>query len=169
MKRAFTLIELLVGMLVLVTGGGLLLMGMFYATVHASYLREAQVAANVAEGRLQQLASTDFATLRNLPALRRCLFEDLNCNTLLEVGEDVNGNVMLDSLPLTNGWVALEIQPVNGTTQTATLFELRAAVCWTFRGRRIGEGTPSTPCSNTGGNSWVESPVALVTRVAQPS
>ena len=163
-RRGFTLVEVVIGALLIVAGGGALLFGMYYTGLHATYLRDEQAAINVAEGRLQQLTAASFATLVSAPADQTCLFEDTNCNGILDAGEDINGNIQLDSEPLTNGRVAIQIHPVAGQP---TMLDLRAAVCWTFRGRQIGEGAAGAPCTNQDGNWWVDSPAVVTTRVAQ--
>lgn len=173
-RTGMTLVEILIGTTLLVGGGGALLFGVHYAMINASFLRQAQVAMNAAQGRLEQLVATDFNTLwtdASFAAAR-------STRALLAANRfDLNGDG--DTVDLTDGWLAVQIRSVPlGAVPNApsvTLLDLHVAACWIQRGRTIGEGgtfSGGTPrCQDTGAdaNWWVDSPVMVSTRVARRS
>lgn len=165
-ERGMTLVELLIGTALLVGGGGALVMGMHYGMIHSEYLTDYQVAMNAAQGRLEELASTDIDTLwtgaewaNARGANGRCmgLGEDRNCNGALDAGEDLNGNAALDE-PLAGARLVVQIQaaplvdpddwceppldecaPPTTNPTNPTLLDLHVAACWRTRGRNYGE------------------------------
>ena len=164
--QGMTLIELLIGTALLVGGGGALVMGMHYGMLHSEYLSEFQVAMNAAQGRLEELASTDLDTLWTGAAFAEAragtgqcmgLGEDRNCNGVLNAGEDTNGNGVLDE-PLAGARLIVQIKaspvilpddwcapppaacaPPTVTPTDPTLLDLHVAACWRTRGRNFGE------------------------------
>lgn len=166
-----TLVELLVGTLLLVGGGGALLLGMQYAMAHVDYLTSYQTAMNAAQGQLNTLSATAFDTLwstaqANPNGYRLCVGEDVNCNGVLDAGEDTDGNGLL------NG-TRLGIQIKNADMRNPlnpTLLDLHVAACWNARGRRLGEDLNCDgdldPGEDTNGNGWIDSPAMVSTRIA---
>ena len=180
-RRGVTLAELLIGLALLVGGGGTLLAGMHYATIHAEYLSEHQIAMNAAEGLLERLAATNFDTLMGSQyaaargGIQRCLLWDLNCNGVVETGEVLN-----DSL-LPTGALDVQLrQPSEDALRNPgnpALLDIHVAACWQSRGRSIGEDRNcngvldpaedgSTSIAPTP-NGWVDSPVMVSTRVGR--
>jgi len=183
-QRGLTLVEVLLGTALLVGGGGAILMGMRYSTIHAEYLSQHQVAMNAAQGLLERLSATGFATLLgpqyaaartpNPGTVQRCFLWDLNCNGVLEAGE-----VTAD--PLNGGALDLQIrQPpedvaINGANPG--LLDIHVAACWQSRGHAIGEdrncngildlGEDGSTTINPAPNGWVDSPVMVSTRVGR--
>ena len=168
-ERGMTLVELLVGTALLVGGGGALVMGMHYGMIHSEYLTNFQVAMNAAQGKLEELASTDLDTLWNGAAYQNAkgatgmcmgLGEDRDCDGVLDTAsptEDVNGNGVLDE-PLAGARLIIQIHatpiispddwcappPTACAAPTTvptnpTLLDLHVAACWSTRGRNFGE------------------------------
>ena len=178
-QRGFTLVELLIGSALLVGGGGALLLGICSATIHATYLQGFQVSLNAAQGQLEQLMATPFDQLwanaqANPNGQCRGMGEDVNCNGLLDGGEDADGDGVLDT-PLPGGRLAMQIrQPVEDQARNPgnpMLLDVHVAACWTSRGRSIGEDKNCNGMLDAGedanGNGWIDSPVMMSTRVAR--
>jgi hypothetical protein len=183
------LVEVLIGSILLIGGGGALAIGMHYATVHADYLNQYQVAMNAAQGLLEHLVATDFDTLASAPEFnaarttgQRCWLEDLNCNGLPDAGEDVNGNNQLDSGVLGNGALSIRIRQTPEdqvrNPDNPSLLDLHVAACWRSKGRPISEDQNCNgqldagedgSMSNPTPNGWIDSPVMVSTRVGRDS
>lgn len=175
-----TLVELLVGIGILIGAGGALCMGMTQTTVYADYLRQFQVAVNAAQGKLEELAVTDFDTLLNgaqfqaaRTAQGQCmgLGEDVNCNGVLDPGEDVANIGVLDE-PIQGARLTVQIRPSPPTASPVNLLDIHIAACWQHRGRPIGEdvncnGLVDAGEDNNPTNNWVDSPAMMSTRVAR--
>jgi hypothetical protein len=178
MERGLTLIELVLSTALLVGGGGALLLGMHQGLRHSDYLRDLQVALNAVQGRLQELSATEFTTLWTgveftaaRTAAGQCmgLYEDRNCDGILQAPEDLNANGALDE-PLAGArlWVRLREIPPGATNPT--LLDLYVSACWTSRSRAIGEDNNCNGVLEAGeddnANGWLDSPAAASTRVA---
>lgn len=159
MNRAgLTLVELLMTILIMVGGGGAILFSMRAASIHTELLKQNQIAMNAAQGRLDQLASEDFAVLAKDGRYR-----------------DARVSSQQETFPaLPDGVMALQIrQPASDQARhaagsdpsvlgSAELLDLHVAVCWTHRSRVIGE----TGCTDGPDNGfWVNSPVMVSTRM----
>lgn len=190
MHRGMTLIEVLIGTALLTGAGGALLMSLNAGIAHSDYLAQLQIAVNAAQGQLERIAATDFATLRTGVAFQgartitgptrgQCigLGEDTNCNNVLDedpdpagLHEDLNDNDVLDE-PLPGGRLSLQIHPADSRNPVnPSLLDLYVSVCWTARGRKIGEDTNCNgvldPGEDLNGNGLLDSPVMLSTRIA---
>jgi len=177
-------VEVLIATFLLVGGLGTLLFGMYYAMIHAEYVRQAQVAMNAAQGLLERLSATGFDTLTGpqyaaaRTGVQRCPFWDLNCNGVLEAGE-----IMDNPDPLPGGALDLQIrQPADDVARNGAgnpmLLDLHVAACWQSHGHAVSEdrdcngvldpvvedgSTPLNPVANT----WVDSPVMVSTRMGR--
>ena len=174
-----TLAELLVSTALLVGGGGALLVGLHYSMLHADYLGNFQVAMNAVQGKLEELAATNFNTLwtgATFSAARttagQCmgLGEDVNCNGIQDAGEDVNGNGALDD-PLPGGRLNVRIRPSIAGAASPTLLDIQVSACWTTHGRTIAEDQNCNGLLENGedknGNSLLDSPAIAGIRVAR--
>jgi hypothetical protein len=101
----FTLLEVLLGVGLLLGGVAVLLFGMHFAMVHSEYLAQMQIARSAAQGLLERLSATPFATLAVDPQFTEarvvgqgqpCFLEDLNCNRIIDLLVDVDGDGVLD-------------------------------------------------------------------------
>jgi len=139
-ESGMTLVEVLIATLLFVGGGGALLFGMHYAMIHADYLRQVQVATNMAQGRLEELESMPFDSLTT------------------------QAGTMTFGLPGDPAAIrATQVQAV-----TPNLMDLHVAVCWRHRRRQIGEMNGATACQDSGDAGWwVDSPAMVSTRVAR--
>ena len=178
--RGLTLVEVLIGTALLVVGGGALLVGIRYTTIHADYLSQCQVAMNAAQGLLEQLAATDFSLLTGgqygaaFAGAQRCWLEDLNCNGAQDAGEEAFGTSRVSSL-LGGGTLDLQIrQPADDAARNPdnpALLDLHVAACWQSRGRAIGEDRNCNGVLDSGEdantNGWIDSPVMVSTRVGR--
>lgn len=174
-QRGLTLTELMIGTALLIGGGGTLLAGMHYATIHAEYLSQHQVAMNAAQGLLERLAATDFETLTGPPyaaaraGIQRCFLWDFDCNGAVDAGEVLNTNL------LPGGALDVQIrQPADDALRhpsTPALLSLHVAACWQSRGRPVGEDRNCNGILEAGedanGNTWVDSPAMVATRVGR--
>ena len=175
------LAEALIGCALLVVGTGALLLGMRSSMDHATYLSEFQVAMNAAQGELDALMSKGFGTLATGSELTGArgttgscvgIGEDVNCNGILDAGEDRNGDDRVDS-PLPGGRLLIQIKQPDGSPPTAesTLLTLHVAACWAFHGRQIGEDRNCDGQLGAGedanGSGWADSPAMISTRVAR--
>ena len=153
-NHGFSLVELLVGGAILLATSGGLLLSMQYSMMHSDSLRNFQVAMPAAQGELEQLASVDFDELDTGPAYAAARGTGLP--------------VPMAGLP--GGMLSVQIQPVV-TATNAKLLEVRVAACWTTRGRRFGEDLNCNGVRDAGedanANTWLDSPVMAVTRIAQ--
>jgi type II secretory pathway pseudopilin PulG len=177
-ERGMTIMELVVGTAILLGGAGAILLGMFATMAHGDYLRDYQIAMNAAEGRLEEMASREFSTLRNGAAFGpswtpegQCmgLGEDRNCNDVLDPGEDLNDNGRLDE-PLPSGRLNVMIRESPPLAPDPTLLDLHVSACWVSRGRVIGEdrncnGRLELAVEDANGNRLMDSPVMASTRV----
>ena len=118
-QRGITFVECLIGALVLLIGSVAFLMSMQQTMAHTDYMAQMQVALNTAEGRLEELASTDFDTLLNGTA-----FTEARASSRSEPLSDLPGGV-----------VAVQVRP----TATAGTLDLHVAVCWTVHGHPVGD------------------------------
>ncbi len=164
-----TLVELLIAMVLFIAGAGGLFLGMHYAMAHAQYLRQMQITMNAAQGRLEQMASTNFDLLA--------------AGTVIIPGETVvSGNALTDQLVVTpaagtplatiGGQFALQVRPVAGQPIPPNLLDLHVAACWRNRGRAIGELNGAILCQDRAAgepasNWWVDSPAMASTRIAR--
>lgn len=179
-QHGFTLLEVLLGTALLVGGGGALLIGMNSAMINAGYLQQMQLAMNATEGKLEELAATDFETLivggtftQARQSAGQCagLNEDANCNGTLDAGEDTNGSGTLDE-PIPGAHLTIQIVPADPINPTAPgLLKLHVAASWVSRGRRIGEDQNGNGRLDLGedanGDTWISSPVMSSTAVAR--
>ena len=181
--RGMTLIELLISALLLAIGAAALLFGNHYAVIHADYLRQAQIAMNAAQGRLDQLSSLSFNTLWENGSAGGTFGQARTTRMRIAADRyDLNGDG--DNVDTVDGWLAVQIRPVPlqnplGTPNpNPSVLDLHVAACWISRGRVIGEGgaVGAIPqCLDTvaddavpGVPSWVvNSPVMVSTRIAQ--
>ena len=174
-----TLTEVLVSTALIVGGGGALLVGLHYSMLHADYLGNFQVAMNAVQGKLEELAATNFDMLwtgSTLSAARtaagQCmgLGEDANCNGTLDAGEDVNGNGALDD-PLPGGRLSVRIQPSIAGAVSPTLLDIQVSACWATHGRTIGEDQNCNGLlengEDTNGNGLLDAPAVASVRVAR--
>ena len=178
-RRGMTLVELLVSTALLVGGGGALLVGLHYSMLHADYLGSDQVAMNAVQGKLEELAATNFDTLLTgvtfqgaRTAAGQCmgLGEDANCSGTLNGGEDVNGNGVLDE-PLSGGRLNVRIWSSIAGAASPTLLDLHVSACWPTHGRTIGEDQNCNGQWDVGedvnGNGLLDSPATASSRVAR--
>lgn len=164
------LVEILLATALFVGGAGALLFGVHYAMSHAEYLRQAQIATNAAQGALEQLMAADVdAGLRTHPGYDGTAPYDQTDTQPL----DRDGNAIPD---IPNGRISIQIRPVPLNPDPPTipnLLDLHVAVCWTHRGRTIGEGgadaagAPNCRDDAIDPDLDVESPVMVTTRVAR--
>lgn len=171
----FTLVEVIFGVLLIVGGGGALLLAMSSATMHSEYLGQAQIAVNAAQGRLEELAATDFDVLWTSNSVT---LGDRTVVNLVNARADrallaVTTPLLPNGQPvLSNGQLAVQIRPVPITTPPATptlaLLDIHVAACWTYKTRAIGE-RGATSCQDgaaDGAANWsVDSPVMVSRRV----
>lgn len=154
LRGGMTLVEILIATVLLVAGLGTLLFGLYYAMIHADYVKQAQVAMNAAQGQLEQLAAADFDTLLADPG-----YCTGSCSATRPVLLVLDGP---------DGQLAIQIRPVPLTNTTPDLLDIHVAACWQHRGRAIGEANGATACATDGvANWWVDSPIAVSTRVAR--
>lgn len=155
------MVELLVGIVLFAAATTTFLWGMQQGMVHASYLSEFQVALHAAQGRLEQLAATDFDTL-----LSGAGFVAANAGVQQEV---------LAGLPA--GILAIQIRNADALNPgNPALLDLHVAVCWTFHSTMlIGENDGAANCMETSGAAYpnpgweVNSPAMVSMRVARRS
>jgi len=156
-ERGMTLVEILIGATLLVGGGGALLFGMHYAMMHASFLRQEQVAMNAAQSQLEQLAAADF--------------DALTADAGYCAGTCANTRRPVLTLNGITGQLAIQIRPVPLTDTTPDIVDIHVAACWNQRGRAIGEANGATTCADGAAdgaaNWWVDSPVMVSIRVAK--
>lgn len=175
-RRGMTLVELLVSTALLVGGGGALLVGLHYSMLHADYLGSDQVAMNAVQGKLEELAATNFdalsANLAAQAAAGQCmgLGEDADCSGTLNGGEDINGNGVLDE-PLPGGRLNVRIWSSIPGAASPTLLDLHVSACWPTHGRTIGEDQNCNGQWDVGedvnGNGLLDSPATASSRVAR--
>ena len=158
-SRGMTLAEVMVSTAVLVAGGGALLLGMHYTVAHSDYLNHAQIALQATQGELERLSNEDFNTLSI---------------GLTYAGARQNGQpVAINNAELPGGTLGVQIKafPAGTPFGTATLLDLSVAACCTSRGRRIGEDQNCDGVLDAGedanGNTWIDSPAMVSTRVAR--
>ena len=184
-----TLVELLLGAALLLMGGGALLLGMNTSMVHTDYLTQMQIVLNAAQGRLEELTATPFDTLwadprfaqarpavaAALPALPiglcRGVGEDVNCDGVLNAGEDLNGNNRLDE-PVPGARLSVQIRSADARNPAnPALLDIYVSGCWASRGRAIGEDRNCNGRLDAGedanNNTLMDGPVALVTRIGR--
>ena len=155
--RGFTIVEFLVTVVLLAVGVAAMLLGMQYSAIQASYLRQYYVMVNEAQGQLELLLATPYASLLVDPA----------CCT---AGRTRTVAVSNEQLP-GNGMLAVQIIGIGGAPYN--LLDVRVAGCWMHRGRYIGEESAAglRNCRDRAGevpeNTWVNSSVMLSTRVAR--
>lgn len=179
--KGLTLVELLIGAALVTVGGGALLLGMNTTMGHTDYLTQLQIVVNAAQGRLEELTALPIDTLwtesfyakARSPNTGLCmgLNEDRNCDGILNGGEDLNANGALDE-PLPGARLSVMIRNADIRTPTnPTLLDLYVTACWQSRGRRIGEDQNCNgaldPGEDVNGDTLVDSPVALATRVSE--
>ena len=177
-----TLVEILISVLLLVGTGSALLLGMEHASIHTDYLSQFQIAMDAAQGELERRMAMSFDTLweqGQTAPLGQCVAigEDLNCNGILDPGEDVSpANGQLDEL-LPGGRFSVQIKQADPRNPAnPSLLDIHVAACWTSRGRRIGEdancngaldpGEDKSPVGSPG-RDWIDSPVMVSTRIAR--
>ncbi len=173
-RSGFTLVEVLIGSGLLIAGGGAMLVAMNFTSIHSEYLRQSQVAMDAAQGELEQLLATSFATLRNDSSFsnartgRQCAGEDVNCNAVLDPGEDVNLNGVLDPGPLQSlpsGQLVFQIRSADPRNPAdPAILDIHVAACWRHHGREIGEAGCQDGADP---NIWVDSVVMVSSRVAK--
>jgi hypothetical protein len=167
MSPGLTLIEVVIGTALFVTGAATLLLGMHYAMIHSSFVRQSQVAMNAAQARLEQLAATNIDTLLNMAGAL--------AGRLLEAPGDPDWPANAPFAALPNARLAIQIRTVPpGAPAPNNIVDIHVAACWTHRGRTIGEGgadaTGVPRCQDTSGDpaTWaVDSPVMVSTRIAR--
>ena len=164
-----TLFEILLGVLLIVGGGGALLLAISSVMTHSEYVGQMQIAVNAAQGRLEELASTDFDTLWDPNAPGGHALDAARTTRLLET---LLNPVLPNGQPaLPNGRLAIQVRSAvpSGAApgdQNTILLDLHVAACWVHKGRTIGEG--GTNCQDgPDANWWVDSPVMVSTRVAR--
>ncbi len=189
-QRGMTLMEVLVSTGLLVGGGGALLVGMCHGFMSIDSLSNQQMALQAAQGKLEELAATDFDTLatgpqfekaRNAGGMKACAGEDANCNGELDIDEeiDVNGDGRADRL-WPNGQLNIRIKPVPTLDKPPTedfsdpdiMLDVSVAASWT-EGRRCVGGEDAN-CNgqlefgeDKNHNGWLDTPVMVSTRVAR--
>ena len=169
-RDGFTLVETLIAIVILVMASSAALIGIHYAMIHAEYMKQAQVALNAAQGRLEQLSSSTIEFLLQDPSLAQA-----QADRQLETPA-----VGSPFASVSNARLAVQIRTIPpGEVPPINIVEIHVAACWTARGRTIGEGgtaangTPfnGTPlCQDTSGDvsTWaVDSPIMVSTRVAR--
>ena len=170
--QGFTLVEVVVGIALFVTGAATLLLGMHYAMIHSSFVRQSQVAMNAAQARLEQLASQGIDALVNADSANGTMVGAMT-DRFLET--PAGGTPLADDDVMTNARLAIQIRSVPpGAAPPLNLLDLHVAACWTHRGRTIGEGGANGAgvplCQDTSGNAatWaVDSPAMVSTRIAR--
>ena len=133
------------------------LLGMQQGMIHTDYLSQYQIALHAAQGRLEQLAATDFDTLWTGAAFAAA-----------QAGQQQEP---LANLP--GGMLSIQIRSAD-VVNPPNLLDLHVAVCWTFRNTaRIGENNGNNNCVETSGlvyptAGWeVNSPAMVSMRVAR--
>lgn len=172
--RGWTLLEAIFSVLLIVGGGGALLLAISSALTHNEYLSQAQIAVNEAQGLLEELAAVNFDVLWTRPTVTLADGTVINL-TNARADRDLipfTGPILPSGQPtMPNGQLAVQIRPVPITTPpadpTAALLDLHVAVCWTNRGRTIGEQNGATACQDSGADAdWaVDSPVMVSRRL----
>lgn len=162
--RGMTLLEVILGATLILGGGLALLLGFHYAMIHASYLKEHQVATNEAQGMLEQLSAQTVDTL-----LGGATFSDSQGRDVdLAAARAAHAIVPFDLNPLSEGeegQLAVQIRLFPPGAASQDLADIHVAACWVARGRQIGE--QGTDCLDADGDGWVESPVMVSTRVSR--
>jgi hypothetical protein len=162
--RGLTLLEVVLGTALILGGGLALLLGFHYATIHASYLKEHQVAVNEAQGMVEQLSALTIDTLLGGATVTDSQGRDVDLGAAL-AGQT---SVPFDINPLAagdEGQLAVQIRLFPPGAAAQDLADLHVAACWVARGRQIGE--QGTDCLDADGDGWVESPVMVSTRVSR--
>ncbi len=174
-QRGFSIVELLVGTGLLVGGGGALLVGMYHGMIFVDYLSDLQVAMHAAQGKLEELAATDFDTLaadaaaNSTAGERFCMAANVNCDAAHTLNPETS---------LTSGKLNVHIRPYpDPNDPTPDMLDIHVAASWRSRGRCIGgedAGSGAGQCSGLLENGedldhdgWMDSPVMLSTRVSR--
>ena len=162
----FTLVETLVAIVILLTASSAALIGIHYAMIHAQYMKQAQVALNTAQGRLEQLSAMSVDLLLQDPSLAQA-----QASRQLETPA---AGSPFAAVP--NARLAVQVRTIPpGAIPPINIVDVHVAACWTNGRRTIGEGGTAAAngpplCQDTSGDptTWaVDSPIMVSTRVAR--
>ena len=149
------MVELLIGISLIAAGGGTVLYGITASQTHQDYLAQFQMAMNEAQGQLDELAASDFSLL-------------VGGAQYAPARSNAGQAVPLTSV-LPNGIMRRQIKAFPIGSANPSLLSLHVAVCWTSRGRLIGENNGQANCVDSNNDTWVTSPAMVSTRIANRS